>query len=135
MHVTEEMVVERYSRVMHLVSEVEGTLDKKYTSYDAIKATFPAGTVSGGPKIQAIKTIVKLEDYKRGPYSGMVAYFEKDGSLDSCINIRCALYKDGKYYLQAGAGIVYDSIPENEFMETENKMKALRDALNIKEEA
>lgn len=128
---TDEMITERYSKVMHIVSEVEGMLDSTFNSNDAIRATFPAGTVSGAPKIQAIKTIEELEDTRRGPYAGLVGYFERDGSLDSCIAIRSAVVQDGKIYLQAGAGIVYDSVPEKEFEETQNKMLALLDALNI----
>jgi anthranilate synthase component I len=129
--VTEEMTVERYSNVMHLVSEVEGKLMKGKTADDVILATFPAGTVSGAPKIQAIKTIDMLEDMKRGPYAGLVGYFEQNGNFDSCITIRTAIYKDKKVWLQAGAGIVYDSVPEKEFEETENKLKALYVALGI----
>lgn len=129
--VTEEMVVERYSKVMHLVSEVRGELDKKYTSEDAIYATFPAGTVSGAPKIQAIRTLENIEVKRRGPYAGLAGYFEYSGEFDSCIVIRSAVYKDGVFYLQAGAGIVYDSIPELEYKETQNKMLALLDSLNI----
>ncbi|MCK4798577.1 MAG: chorismate-binding protein [Spirochaetes bacterium] len=110
--VVEEMVVERYSKVMHLASEVQGKLAPGMTAEDAIKATFPAGTVSGAPKIQAIKTIDYLEEQRRGPYAGLVGYFEKDGSFDSCIVIRCAVYKNKKMWVQAGGGIVYDSDPE-----------------------
>lgn len=129
--VTEEMVIEKYSAVMHIVSEVEGKLDKKFNAIDAINATVPAGTVSGAPKIQAIKTIEKLEEYRRGPYAGVIGYFEKDGSLDSAIAIRTAVCKDNKIWLQAGAGIVHDSVPEKEYEETQNKMLALLRALNI----
>ena len=129
--VTQEFIVERYSRVMHLVSEVVGTMEKNKTSSDVILATFPAGTVSGAPKIQAIKTIEWLEDYRRGPYSGLVGYFEKDGSLDSCIAIRSAIYRSGRIWLQAGAGLVFDSVPETEYEETQNKMMALFNSLNL----
>ncbi len=130
--VVDEMIVERYSKVMHLVSQVEGKLAPGMTTEDAIKATFPAGTVSGAPKIQAVKTIDRLENCRRGPYAGLVGYFEKDGSFDSCIVIRCAVYKNNKIWLQAGAGVVYDSDPEKEFEETENKVAALMTALGIK---
>lgn len=132
--VVEEMIVERYSKVMHLVSQVEGKIAPKKTADDAIRATFPAGTVSGAPKIQAIKTIDKLENQVRGPYAGLVGYFEKDGSFDSCIIIRCAVYKNKKIWIQAGGGIVYDSNPELEFQETENKAAALMSAIGIKSE-
>ena len=130
--VVDEMVIERYSKVMHIVSQVEGDLAPDKTAEDAILATFPAGTVSGAPKIQAIKTIDYLEEQRRGPYAGLVGYFEKDGSFDSCIIIRCAVYKNKKMWIQAGGGIVYDSDPELEFKETENKAAALMTALGIK---
>lgn len=132
--VVEEMIVERYSNVMHLVSHVEGILAHGMTSYDAIKATFPAGTVTGAPKIQAIKTIDFLEEQRRGPYAGLVGYFEKNGDFDSCIVIRCFVYKKNRMYIQAGGGIVYDSDPEKEFIETENKMAALMIALGLRKE-
>ena len=130
--VVEEMIIERYSKVMHIVSEVQGQLAPGKTSEDAINATFTAGTVSGAPKIQAIKTINYLEEQRRGPYAGLVGYFEKNGSFDSCIIIRCAVYKDNKMWIQAGGGIVYDSDPEMEFQETENKAAALLTAIGIK---
>lgn len=130
--VVEEMIIERYSKVMHIVSEVQGNLAPGMTSEDAIIATFPAGTVSGAPKIQAIKTINQLEEQRRGPYAGLVGYFEKDGSFDSCIIIRCAVYKNKKIWIQAGGGIVYDSDPELEFQETENKAAAVVKSLGIK---
>ncbi|MCG8570201.1 MAG: anthranilate synthase component I family protein [Spirochaetes bacterium] len=129
--VTEEMVIERYSKVMHMVSEVQGQFNPQYSQHEIINATIPAGTVSGAPKIQAIKTIEKLEKYKRGPYAGVIGYFEKNGSFDTCIAIRTAICKGNKIWLQAGAGIVYDSIPEKEYEETQNKMMALLNALNI----
>jgi anthranilate synthase component 1 len=128
------MVVERYSNVMHLVSEVEGILLPGKTADDVILATFPAGTVSGAPKIQAIKTIDLLENMRRGPYAGLIGYFEQNGNFDSSITIRTAIYKDKKVWLQAGAGIVYDSVPELEYEETENKLKALYIALGIEKE-
>ncbi|HNZ26037.1 MAG TPA: chorismate-binding protein [Spirochaetota bacterium] len=130
--VVEEMVVEKYSNVMHLVSEIQGDIDKtKYSVEDAIISTFPAGTVSGAPKIQAIKTIDFLEEIRRGPYAGLVGYFGKDNNFDSCIVIRSAIHIGSKIYLQAGAGIVYDSVPEKEYEETEHKMLALLLSLGI----
>jgi len=130
--VVEEMIVEKYSNVMHLVSEVQGDIDKtKYSVEDAIISIFPAGTVSGAPKIQAIKTIDFLEEKRRGPYAGLVGYFEGNNSFDSCIAIRSAIHIGAKIYLQAGAGIVYDSVPEKEYEETEHKMLALLLSLGI----
>jgi len=125
------MGVEKYSHVMHLVSEVEGILDKNRTVYDALRSAFPAGTLSGAPKIRAMQIISELEPDCRGPYGGVVGYFGYDGSLDSCITIRTALIKDGRAYIQAGAGIVYDSIPENEWSETVNKASALFKAIRV----
>jgi len=125
------MGVEKYSHVMHLVSEVEGVLDKNRTVYDALRSAFPAGTLSGAPKIRAMQIISELEPDCRGPYGGVVGYFGYDGSLDSCITIRTALIKDGRAYIQAGAGIVYDSIPENEWSETVNKASALFKAIRV----
>lgn len=126
--------IEKYSKVMHIVSEVNAKLDtQRYSSKDAIYATFPAGTVSGAPKIQAIKTIYELEPHKRGIYSGLAGYFDKNGDLDSAIIIRSAIYQKGIYYLQSGAGIVYDSEPETEYIETRNKMLALIEAITQKQ--
>lgn len=130
--VKDEMVVERYSNVMHLVSEVEGILDPSKKVEDVIKATFPAGTVTGAPKIQAIKTIDKLESYARGPYAGLAGYFDINGNFDSCIIIRSVICKGKTMWIQAGAGVVYDSIPEKEFEETNNKMRALMISLGFK---
>ncbi|AHC13638.1 anthranilate synthase component I [Salinispira pacifica] len=127
------MITERYSRVMHIVSEVEGELDEGKTGIDALRATFPAGTVSGAPKIQAIKTIDSLEPVQRRFYSGVVGYVEPGGDLDTCIAIRSALYKDGILNLQAGGGIVFDSKPERELEETQEKMSALLRAIGIQE--
>lgn len=123
--VVKSRVIEKYSSVMHLVSEVQGTIAPKLDFRDAIYATFPAGTVSGAPKIAAIKMIESLESHARETYSGMIAYISQNGNLDSAISIRSAVHKGGIYYLQAGSGIVYDSKPEVEYQETENKMKAL----------
>ncbi len=123
--VTESMAVERYSQVMHLVSQVEGELDEGKSGLDALRATFPAGTVSGAPKIRAIEVIDSLEPQRRGFYGGVVGYLEPDGSLDTCIAIRCAARVGGRLVLQAGAGVVYDSDPEREYEETQNKLRAL----------
>ena len=125
------MSVEKYSHVIHLVSRIEGTLDKISTIYDALKSTFPAGTLTGAPKIRAMQIISELEPDCRGPYGGVVGYFGYDGSLDTCITIRTAIIKDGKAYIQAGAGIVYDSVPENEWNETLNKAGALFKAIKL----
>lgn len=129
--VKEYMSVEKYSHVMHLVSKVEGNLSKNKTIYDAFKSIFPAGTLSGAPKIRAMQIISELEPDNRGPYGGAVGYFGYDGNLDSCITIRTAIVKDGIAYIQAGAGIVYDSIPKNEFDETVNKAAALFKAIGL----
>lgn len=125
------MGVEKYSHVIHLVSRIEGTLDKKSTIYDALKSTFPAGTLTGAPKIRAMQIISELEPDCRGPYGGVVGYFGYDGSLDTCITIRTAIIKDDKAYIQAGAGIVYDSVPEDEWNETLNKAGALFKAIKL----
>ncbi len=129
--VTEMMIIERYSKVMHIVSEVTGKLRDRVTAAEVIRATFPAGTVSGAPKIQAIKTISKLEKINRGFYAGLVGYFGADGSLDTCITIRSALKKDEFLYLQAGGGIVYDSEPARELEETKEKMRAMALAAGV----
>ena len=127
----EYMNVEKYSHVMHLVSRVEGELKENSTIYDALRSVFPAGTLSGAPKIKAMQIISELEPDRRGPYGGAVGYFGYDGNLDSCITIRTAIVKDGKVYVQAGAGIVYDSMPENEYQETLNKAAALFKAVKL----
>ena len=123
--VTERFVIERYSHVMHIVSNVIGRLDPKKDAIDALMAGFPAGTVSGAPKVRAMEIIDELEKDKRGPYAGCVGYFSADGQMDTCIVLRTALVKDGVMHVQAGAGLVYDSIPENEQQECINKAKAL----------
>lgn len=125
------MIIERYSHVMHIVSSVFGKLDPSHDVYDLMAATFPAGTVSGAPKIRAMEIIADLEPIKRGPYSGAVAYFGFTGNLDSCITIRTVLLHDGKAYVQAGAGIVADSVPANEFEETRNKACGMIKAVEI----
>jgi anthranilate synthase component 1 len=128
-NVTEQMVIERYSHVMHIVSHVTAQLREDKTPFDAVRATFPAGTVSGAPKIRAMQIIAELEKSQRGFYAGIVGYFGFDGSLDSCIALRSIVLKHGKAYLQAGAGIVADSDPAREYDETMNKAKAMLEAI------
>ena len=128
---TDKMIIERYSHVMHIVSNVIGQLDDSYDAIDVIKATFPAGTVSGAPKIRAMEIIDEFEPIKRGIYSGAVGYISWDGNMDTAIAIRTAVIKDKKLYIQAGAGIVYDSIPENEWIETNNKAGAMMKAASL----
>lgn len=123
--VTDKFILEYYSQVMHIVSNVEGKLDRKYDAIDALVAGFPAGTVSGAPKVRAMQIIDELEREKRGVYAGCVGYFSANGDMDTCIVLRTAIVKDGKMYVQAGAGIVADSIPENEHHECLSKAKAL----------
>jgi anthranilate synthase component I len=123
--VTDQFFVERYSHVMHIVSNVEGKLDPKHDALDALAAGFPAGTVSGAPKVRAMQIIDELEKEKRGLYAGCVGYFSATGDMDSCIVLRTALVKDGRMYVQAGAGVVADSDPATEQQECINKAKAL----------
>jgi anthranilate synthase component 1 len=123
--VPQVMDVERYSHVMHLVSHVSGRLRKEMTPYDALRACFPAGTVSGAPKIRAMEIIAELESDRRGPYAGCVGYFDLSGNLDTAITIRTILMKDGVAHVQSGGGIVYDSDPATEYRETESKAGAL----------
>ncbi|MEN3930812.1 anthranilate synthase component I [Microvirga sp. W0021] len=124
--VTDSFFLEYYSQVMHIVSNVEGDLDvKKYDALDALQAGFPAGTVSGAPKVRAMEIIDELEKEKRGVYAGCIGYFSADGEMDTCIVLRTALVKNGRMYVQAGAGIVYDSDPASEQQECINKAKAL----------
>lgn len=123
--VTERNSIELYSHVMHIISNVEGEIAEGKDCFDALKAGFPAGTVSGAPKVRAMEIIDELEAEKRGPYAGSVGYFSVDGSMDSCIVLRTAIVKDGVMHVQAGAGIVADSDPASEFEETVNKAKAL----------
>jgi anthranilate synthase component 1 len=127
------MIIERYSHVMHIVSQVEGRLNEHKTAYDLMRATFPAGTLSGAPKIRAMQIISELEQTARGPYGGCVGYFSFDGNLDCCITIRTALIKDGRAYIQAGGGWVNDSTPEGEYQETANKAKAMIKAVALAE--
>src|SRR6266542_740730 len=128
-HVTEMMEIERYSHVMHIVSNVAGRLRAGCTAFDLVKATFPAGTVSGAPKIRAMQIISDLEKTRRGCYAGAIGYFGFDGNFDSCIALRCAVLKNKKAYFQAGAGIVADSDPHLEYGETVNKARAMAKAL------
>ena len=123
------MIIERYSHVMHIVSQVTGKLSASHTPYDLMRATFPAGTLSGAPKIRAMQIIAELEQTARGPYGGCVGYFSFNGNLDCCITIRTALLKDGQAYVQAGGGWVNDSTPEAEYQETVNKSKAMLKAV------
>lgn len=127
------MIIERYSHVMHIVSHVEGKLAAGKTPYDLMRATFPAGTLSGAPKIRAMQIISELESTARGPYGGCVGYFSFSGNLDCCITIRTALIKDNMAYVQAGGGWVNDSVPESEFQETVNKSKAMLKAVAMAE--
>ncbi|MBP7056467.1 MAG: anthranilate synthase component I [Candidatus Omnitrophica bacterium] len=131
--VSELMTIEKYSHVMHIVTDVSGTLRKNKDAFDVIRATFPAGTVSGAPKVRAMEIIDELENTKRGPYAGCVGYFSFSGNLDFCITIRTILIKDGTAYVQAGAGLVADSIPAKEYQETVNKAKALFKAIELAE--
>ncbi len=131
--VDEMMAIERYSHVMHIVSDLRGKLDPARDAYDAFAAAFPAGTVSGAPKIRAMEIIEELEPFHRGPYGGAVGYFSFDGNLDSCILIRTIIIKDKTAYIQAGAGIVADSVPEREHQECLNKAQALFRAVQMAE--
>jgi anthranilate synthase component I len=127
------MIIERYSHVMHIVSQVSGKLSGERTPYDLMRATFPAGTLSGAPKIRAMQIIAELEQTARGPYGGCVGYFSFNGNLDCCITIRTALLKDGWAYVQAGGGWVNDSTPEGEYQETVNKAQAMLKAVALAE--
>jgi len=129
--VPEFMLIERYSHVMHIVSQVEGQLAPERTAFDLMRATFPAGTVSGAPKIRAMQLIADMEATQRGSYAGALGYFSYDGNLDSCITLRTALVKDGMVHIQAGAGVVADSVPAAEYQETINKASALFKAISL----
>ncbi|WFB34341.1 anthranilate synthase component I [Kiritimatiellota bacterium B12222] len=129
--VNEFMIIERYSHVMHIVSNVRGKLQPEKNSYDLMRATFPAGTLSGAPKIRAMEIIAELEPDRRGPYGGAVGYFGFDGNLDCCITIRTCFFAGNKTYVQAGAGLVADSVPATEFEETVNKAKGMIKALSL----
>lgn len=125
------MIVERYSHVMHIVSQVEGEIADGRTAYDLMRATFPAGTVSGAPKIRAMQIIAEQEKDMRGPYAGALGYFSYDGNLDSCIMLRTSLIKNGRIHIQSGAGIVADSQPSLEYQETVNKARAMFTAVHL----
>ncbi len=127
--VTEKFVIEKYSHVMHIVSNVIGKFNKKFTKFDTLLSGFPAGTVSGAPKIRAMEIIDELESTKRKVYAGGIGYFSANGDFDTCIALRTAVSKNNKFYVQAGAGIVADSKPTNEYRETVNKAKALLKSL------
>jgi len=129
--IPELMVIERYSHVMHIVSDVTGTLSDEHDEYDVMRASFPAGTVSGAPKIRAMEIIAELEKSKRGPYAGAVGYFNYNGNFDSAITIRTVILDKDKAYVQAGAGIVADSVPINEYEETRNKARGMMKALAL----
>ena len=131
--VTQLMEVERFSHVMHLVSHVEGQLKPELTPYDALRSCFPAGTVSGAPKIRAMEIISEIEGEKRGPYGGAVGYFSFSGNMDTALVLRTGIYKDGTMYVQAGGGVVADSVAEDEYMETRHKSGALLRAIDIAE--
>ncbi|MBI2913978.1 MAG: anthranilate synthase component I [Chloroflexi bacterium] len=131
--VTQFMEVERYSHVMHLVSHVTGRLRGGLSAYDALRACFPAGTVSGAPKIRAMEIIAELEKDRRGPYAGAVGYFDYSGNMDTAITIRTIVMKDGVAHVQAGGGVVYDSVPELEYEESLNKARALMVAIDTAE--
>ncbi|MDP8216426.1 MAG: anthranilate synthase component I [Candidatus Kaelpia imicola] len=133
--VKEKMVIEKYSHVMHIVSDVTGRLRRDKDMFDLIRAAFPAGTVSGAPKIRAMEIIDELESESRGPYAGAVGYFSYSGNMDTCITIRTIIKKGDSVYIQAGAGIVADSVPECEYQETINKARALNKAVDLAEAA
>ena len=127
--VTEKFELEKYSHVMHIVSNVTGKLRKDFSLFETFLSGFPAGTVSGAPKIRAMEIIDELEKSKRKMYAGAIGYFSADKNFDTCIALRTALIKNNKFYIQSGAGIVADSVPEKEYLETINKAKALINSL------
>ncbi len=131
--VTQLMEVERFSHVMHLVSHVEGKLKPELTVYDALRSCFPAGTVSGAPKIRAMEIIAEIEGEKRGPYGGAVGYFSYTGNMDTALVLRTGIYKDGVMYIQAGGGVVADSVADDEYAETRHKAGALMRAIDVAE--
>ena len=131
--VTELMAVERFSHVMHMVSTVEARLDPQFHPFDALRSAFPAGTVSGAPKIRAMEIIAELEPHRRGPYAGTAGYFDYSGDLDTAITIRTALVHDGMVYVQAGGGIVADSDPAAEWKETMHKAGGMLRAISVAE--
>jgi anthranilate synthase component 1 len=132
--VNELMVIERYSHVIHIVSNIRGRLAKEKSPFDLFVSSFPAGTVSGAPKIRAMQIISELEPEKRGLYAGAIGYFSFNGNLDTCIVIRTILMKGRRAYIHAGAGIVADSDPEKEYQETLNKARAMLKAIELAEQ-
>ena len=127
--VNQYMVVEKYSHVMHLVSNVRAQLASGKDAFDVLAATFPAGTLSGAPKVRAMQIIDELEVVRRGPYGGAVGYFSFSGNMDLCITIRTMIIQDSIVHVQAGAGIVYDSVAESEHQETQNKARGMQQAV------
>jgi anthranilate synthase component 1 len=127
------MVIERYSHVMHITSNVSGELVEGSDAFDALRACLPAGTVSGAPKVRAMEIIDELEPHRRGPYAGAVGYFDYGGNMDTCITLRTLVVQDHKAYIQVGAGIVADSIPVREYKETISKARGLLKAIEITE--
>jgi anthranilate synthase component 1 len=128
------MSVERYSHVMHIVSDVQGELAEGQTAFDALKAALPVGTVSGAPKIRAMEIIDEMEPTRRGPYAGAVGYVDFGGNMDTCIALRTMVICGGNVYIQAGGGVVADSVPASEYQETLNKARALLRAIEVAEE-
>jgi anthranilate synthase component 1 len=133
--VDEFMQVERYSHLMHIVSNVVGRLRPDKTGFDLLRAAFPAGTLSGAPKIRAMQIIDELEPTRRGPYAGAIGYFSFSGNLDTCITLRTIIAKDGIAYVQAGAGVVADSVAATEYEETRTKARAALRAIALAERA
>jgi anthranilate synthase component 1 len=131
--ISDVMVIERYSHVMHITSNVTGQLQEDKDAFDALEACLPAGTVSGAPKVRAMEIIDELEPHRRGPYAGAVGHFDYHGNLDTCIALRTIVVQGDTAYVQAGAGIVADSQPENEYQETLNKARGLLKAIEVTE--
>jgi len=123
--VTESFAIERFSHVMHIMSDVQGTLREGLDAVDALVGGFPAGTLTGAPKVRAMEIIEELEPVRRGIYAGCIGYFAADGTMDTCIGLRTAVVKDGVMHVQAGAGVVADSNPEAEYEETRQKARSL----------
>jgi len=131
---SDTMTIERYSHVMHITSNVTGQLEKNKNAFDALRACLPAGTVSGAPKVRAMQIIDELEPHRRGPYAGAVGYADFGGNMDTCIALRTLVIQENRAYVQAGAGVVADSLPENEYQETLNKARGLLKAIAITEQ-
>jgi anthranilate synthase component 1 len=131
--ISDVMQVERYSHVMHITSNVHGRLKPNTSAMDALQAGLPAGTVSGAPKVRAMEVIDEIERHRRGPYAGAVGYIDFTGNMDTCIALRTLVMARGKAYVQAGAGIVADSVPASEYQETLNKAKGLLKAIDVAE--